>query len=237
MTRSLRQDTQPLFPISEQIKQKLQTDKDSDDPTLFAQALSSGPWRQIFPPGHAMISIFDEMEYVIRVIGFKRSTNQEWRIAHFAIVRMYPIVHRLLNLGLDPDPNDQWSIVQEASRLGILLFLGEIRRRCGVLGVSTKLYVIKLKVYMAGLGSTIDWTSANLLLLWIMFFGLLESWKMPEQNWYVESVHAVMARTTLRTWDSVVEKVKSFLWVDDIYDEKIEIFRSIVSTGSLEATF
>lgn len=230
MTRSLRQDNKPLFPLPEQTLRDAQNDQSADDFVFFAQTLHSAPWQQIFPPNHYMISTFDELQRAVEVTRLKTARNQQWRVVNFVIFRMYPIVHRLLSLGLVVSPNDKWSIVQEASRLGILLFLGEIRRQCGALGVSTKLYVTKLKFLMENLGTTVDWTSANLLLLWIMFFGLLESWELPEQDWYVESIHAVMVRTTLRSWDAVVERVKSFLWVDEIYDERIELFRDIVSS-------
>ncbi len=179
-----------------------------------------------------MISIFDELQRAIEVSRLKTARNQQWRVVNFVIFQIYPFVHQMLSMGLVANPNDRWSIVQEASRLGILLLLGEIRRQCGALGVATRLYVRKLKLFMESLGTTVDWTSANLLLLWIMFFGFLESWELPEQDWYVESIHAVMARTTLRSWDDVIERVKSFLWVDDIYDKRIEVFREIVSSGT-----
>lgn len=229
MTRSLRQDTKPQFPLPEQMIRSVQNDQSADEFVFFTQTHHPAPWRQIFPTNNPMITVFDEIQNTVEVAKMKAMRNQQWRVINFVIFRVYPTLHRLLSIGLDPHPGDQWSIVQEASRLGIVLFIGEIRRQCGALGVSTRLHVTKLKVFMEGLGSTIDWTSANALLLWIMFFGLLESWKLPEQDWYVDSMHAVMARTTLQSWDVVVEKVKSFLWFDDIYDEKVEQFRGIVS--------
>ncbi|CZR67426.1 uncharacterized protein PAC_17325 [Phialocephala subalpina] len=239
MTRSLRQDTKPQFPLPEEMLQAVQNDQSADDFVFFARTPYSAQWREIFPPNHPMMSVFDELQHAVEVAKLKAMRNQQWRIVNFVIFRMYPTIHRLLSMGLDPDPDDQWSIVQEASRLGILLFMGEIRRKCGALGVSTRLYITKLKVFMEGLGSTIDWTSANMLLLWVMFFALLESWKLPEQDWYVESMHAVMARTTLRSWDAVLERVKSFLWVDDIYDERVELFRGVISSAPtrIDTTF
>ncbi|KAF8859223.1 hypothetical protein BDZ45DRAFT_368044 [Acephala macrosclerotiorum] len=239
MTRSLRQDTKPQFPLPEQMIRNVQNDQSADDFVFFPQTHHPAPWRQIFPTKNPIVTVFDEIQNAAEVAKMKATRNQEWRVANFVIFRMYPTIHRLLSMGLDPELDDQWSILQEASRLGIMLFMGEIRRQCGDLGVSTRLHVTKLKVFMEGLGSTIDWASANILLLWIMFFGLLESWKLPEQDWYVESMHAVMARTTLQSWDAVVEKVKSFLWFDDIYDEKVEQFRGIASPGAIviEAIF
>ncbi|KUJ07837.1 uncharacterized protein LY89DRAFT_742603 [Mollisia scopiformis] len=226
MTRSLRQDTKPLFPLPKRML-SAQNDQSADDFVFFPQAPTSSPWKHIFPPDHPTVSAFDDLHHAVEIARLKTARKQQWRVVNFVIFRIYPIVHRLHSM--DVDPNNRWSIIQEASRLGISLFLGEMRRQCGALGVSTKLYVIKLKVFMEGLGSTIDWTSSNLLLLWIMFFGLLESWKLPEQDWYVESIYAIMARTTLRSWDDVVDGAKSFLWIDEIFDERIEIFRHIVS--------
>lgn len=207
---------------------RVQNDQSADDFVFFSPPLYSASWIQIFPAESPMISIFDELSHAIEVAKLKTRRNQQWRVVNFVIFRMYPALHRLLSIRLDPDSADHWSIIQEAARLGIILFIGELRRQCGALGVSTRLYVTKLKVFMEGLGSTIDWTSANILLLWSIFFGLLESWTLPEQDWYVESMHAIMARTSLQSWDAVVEKVKSFLWFDDIYDERVEIFRDLV---------
>ena len=57
------------------------------------------------------------------------------------------------------------SVQEEVCRLGIILFMGLIRRSCGKLGVSSTIYVRKLKALFLATQGEIDWTPYTQLLL------------------------------------------------------------------------
>lgn len=128
--------------------------------------------------------------------------------------------------------NDYWAIVQDASRLAIFFFLGELRRQCGALGVSTTLFLSKFKNHMMDFGATIDWQPCHPLLLWMLFFRILESWGLPEQDWYFETIVSVAKAMELGSWDAIVQEVKGFLWVEDIHDVKAAVVRQLLMAKS-----
>ncbi|KAL2068635.1 hypothetical protein VTL71DRAFT_14972 [Oculimacula yallundae] len=238
MTRICRQDTKPLFPVPKMfdITQEQQFGNQST-PELNA-AIATGPWTEIFPKEHPIIETFDNLNYAIRLAAAKAKHDQSWKVVNFVIRQMYPIVHKLMSLKVDNVPQDYWTIVQEATRLAIFFFLGQLRRECGALGVSTALFLSKFKHHMATLGTTIDWLPCRPLLLWMLFFGSLESLGTPEQDWYLETLVCVARRMDMKTWDTVVESVKDFLWVEDIYDSlTTTLFNIKMTFGKILSSF
>lgn len=223
MTKILKHDAKPIYPMPETLLDIQQQQFGLEFTTLDNEHTTEGPWKHIFPDGHLMIDVFDQLRSATELAHSKATKDQSWKVVNFVLTRMYPIVHRLMIFESEIDPSDYWGIIQEATRLGIFLFLGEIRRQCGALGVSTTLFVAKVKSFMSIMGDTIDWRPCHPLLLWILFFGTLESWGLPEQVWFVETVLSIAKSMDIRSWDGIVEAVKSFLWVDNIYDEKVEI--------------
>jgi hypothetical protein len=93
--------------------------------------------------------------------------------------------------------------------------------------VSTKVYVSKLKALLSDTDDHVDWTPFNLLRLWLLFFGMLESWQQPEASWYDDSVSKVAERLEIAPWDSIVTAVKSILWFEDIFDWRSRNFALI----------
>jgi hypothetical protein len=154
--------------------------------------------------------------------------NLPWRQVTFIIRWIDPVLHRLLSLDSNFNMNDSSSTIQEACRLGLILFLGEVRRKCGVMCVSTKIYVSKLKALLSDADEHMDWTPLNLLRLWLLFFGMLESRHHPEANWYAHSLSIVVKEMMISSWDNVVATVKKFLWFQDIFDSEVEMFRDDV---------
>ncbi|KAG4438503.1 hypothetical protein IFR05_006026 [Cadophora sp. M221] len=226
MTRICRQDTKPLFPVPKMfdITQEQQFGNPSINLPSIATSTSTRPWKDIFPASHPIIDTFDSLTSVIQLAALKATQDQSWKVVNFVIRRLYPIVHKLMDLKIEGAiVNDYWDIVQEASRLAIFFFLGELRRQCGALGVSTTLFLTKFKSHMIDFGSGIDWQPCHRLLLWMLFFGTLESWELPEQDWYVETIVRVAKAMGLGSWDAVVEEVKGFVWVEYIHDTKAAV--------------
>ncbi|KAH7306113.1 hypothetical protein BKA65DRAFT_601851 [Rhexocercosporidium sp. MPI-PUGE-AT-0058] len=224
MTRICQQDTKPLFPVPKMFDITQEQQFGSPSTPLPQIATSTRPWGAIFLAGHPIIDTFDSLDAIIQLSESKANQGQSWKVVNFVIRRLYPIVHRLMILkNIEGVPTGYWAIVQEASRLAIFFFLGELRRQCGALRVSTTLFLSKFKSHMTTVGASIDWEPCLPLLLWMLFFGTLESWGLPAQDWYVETIVSVAEAMKLGSWGAVVEKVKEFLWVENIYDTKAAI--------------
>ncbi|KAH9207786.1 hypothetical protein DL95DRAFT_415304 [Leptodontidium sp. 2 PMI_412] len=228
MTRICRQDTKPLFPVPKtfDITQEQQFGSPSTTLPYLTTSTPARPWNDIFPVGHPIIDTFENLNSVIQLAASKATQDKSWKVVNFVIRRLYPIVHKLMSLKIeDAIINDYWAIVQDASRLAIFFFLGELRRQCGALGVSTTLFLSNFKNHMMDFGATIDWQPCHPLLLWMLFFGILESWGLPEQDWYFETIVSVAKAMELGSWDAIVQEVKRFLWVEDIHDVKAAVVR------------
>ena len=127
---------------------------------------------------------------------------------------------------------DENSITKEACRLGIMLFLGEVRRRCGVQGVVTTVYTAKLKDLLEKSKGSMEWEPFNHLLLWLLFFGLLESQEDQEIDWYAGSICELTGGLTDSSWMGALATVKRFLWFDNVFEMKSKRIQDIVVTKS-----
>jgi hypothetical protein len=47
---------------------------------------------------------------------------------------------------------------------------------------------------------------------------------MPEEIWFLESLHSVAEEMGLDTWADIVKRVTSFLWMDDLFN--IQLMRT-----------
>lgn len=84
--------------------------------------------------------IFDEIVTALHDAKSKTRRNEIWIRVPFVSLWIDPISHKLLSMKADVYVDDAWSVIQEATRLGIHLFFGEIRRKCGALAVRTPLW-------------------------------------------------------------------------------------------------
>jgi hypothetical protein len=184
------------------------------------------PWKQIFPHGHSFNAIFADLTAAIAHSIFKTTRKELWRGVDFILYWLDPIMHKLLCLR-----SELTSPQEEMCRLGIILFMGPIRRNCGKLGVSSKVYVRKLKALFLATRDEIDWTPQTQLLLWTLFFGMLETWRLPEQGWYVSSLCLTAKGLGLNSWDEIIESVSNFLWMENIFESDLDRFQDIVVLG------
>ncbi len=222
MTKILKHDTKPIYPVPETLLDNQQQQFGLEYTVANTDRSIKGLWTYIFPDGHLMIDVFNDLLSATELAHRKAAAGQTWATVDFLLTRMYPII-KLIASKSQVELFDSWGIVQEASRLGVFLFLGEIRRRCGALGVSTTLFVAKLKSFMSIMGNTIDWHPCHPILLWILFFGTVESWGLSEQDWFLEEVLSVAKRMNILSWVEIAETVRRFLWIDNIYAAKVDL--------------
>lgn len=224
-----RRDVKPRVPIPEGL---LHACKAESPEELGFQAhafrTAAAPWRRLLLSENPLLHIFDEINSAIAHSRFKSMRNEKWKHADFVVYWIEPIMHKLLNIGSGSEEENPLTFRDAALRMGMCLFLGPIRRNCGKLGVSTRIYVIKLKSLLAESNNSRDrhGDMPKVLLLWILFFGLLESWKLPEEEWFIKATLETARGCGLRTWSGIVETVQSFLWMEDMFAIELERTRN-----------
>lgn len=157
----------------------------------------------------------------------KSARNENWIEVKFIVFWIDPIVHNLLGQGPATQPSNGSDMAQELTRIGLIIFLFKLRRVCGQLGVLTTFFVVKLKTFASTLAWKVLWNTSKPLLLWVLFFGMLESWGSPDEIWYVETTTMAAHWMGLRSWDATVRAVKEFPWLDGLFDAEFERFKGI----------
>jgi hypothetical protein len=223
-----RQDLKPRFPYPSKLLQEGVGIRNNDVKLSNLSIAYLLPWMQLYGGSQIMMTVFQDLRKAMEYAKFKAAQNRIWRQVAFVIHWIDPVIHTLLNMDPNFDHNDSSSVVQEACRLGLILFLGELRRKCGVMCVSTKVYLIKLKTLLSETNEHVEWDLCKPLRLFVLFFGMLESWKQPEAGWYAEAVSIEARGSRITSWEDIVAAAKSFLWFDDIFDSEIENFRNDV---------
>jgi hypothetical protein len=180
------------------------------------------PWYSILPQNDPFINVFDDISIAFQFARWKIMREERWLRIEYAAFYLDPILYRLLELRTSINIGVPWGKVQEACRLGVLLFCGEIRRRSGALSVSTLQQMRKLKGFLSDTGSDLILFAPPQLFTWVVFFGYFESWKQPECEWYVDYLARTVIRLNLAGWDLVVATIRTFLWLPEIYDEQLD---------------
>ncbi|KAH8815623.1 hypothetical protein F5884DRAFT_852089 [Xylogone sp. PMI_703] len=223
-------DIKPRFPqptrlLEEARKTVIVPPISPDDPSL-------SPWK-LLPLSPEISVVFDDLNRIIQHALSRSRQNQPWKHVNFIVLWIDPIMHGLLSMNSEIDLDDTPSIIQEACRIGIFLFLGEIRRKCGAVCLSNGIYVSKLKHLLTISEGRMNWAPFGNLCLWLLYFGMLESIQQSETEWYAKSINLVRKRLRIESWTYLVASVKGFLWFDDIFDPEIEKVREKTATALL----
>jgi len=224
----------PRFPLSEEIlrhhvKQELEEQQ-------FEQisAENSSSWGNLLSADSPLTEIFNSINIAITHAMLKESKNEKWKCIEYILYLVDPIMHKLLSLENEINGDTSESLLYSMGRLGICIFMGPIRRNCGKLGVSTKIYVKKMKDLLS------DPRNANVIkvprsfILWILFFGMLEAHGLQEEDWYLASLVKTAIGFRL-TWESLLKRVSGFLWIEGVFEKELEAARTRY-TAKLQAT-
>ena len=234
MSGASRQDLRPRFPYSPKALQVVQdlvgTCPDEHQPFRFSNPSRLQPRLHTFGDSQFLIEIAEDLAKAMKYAMLRAAQHQLWRQVNFIIYWIDPVLHRLLSVDVKVNKKDSSRVIHEAIRLGIILFLGEVRRKCGVMCVSTIVYLRKLKKLLSETDKHVDWALYKPIRLFLLFFGLVESWQQPEAKWYIEAVSSLAIESNVACWEDMIEAVKSFFWFEDIFDSEIERFRYDVMT-------
>jgi len=180
-------------------------------------------WLSSLPDNHPLNEALHDTRIAIEFTKYKEARNESWKNVKFLTYWVDPILHTLIGNSLPA--TDAGSVMQEATRLGLILFLCKMRHTSGQLGVESSLFVTKLRMLMLHGGLDVYLKSLEPTLLWIVVVGLLESRNKPESMWYVEMTVNLALEMDLGSWDAVVAVVKGVIWVEVVFDYELELCR------------
>ena len=132
-----------------------------------------------------------------------------------------PIIHQLLTVRPmhvnDLDPPSQGVIIEEACRLGLLLFLAEIRRRCGVQPTRTAVLTEKLAAHLRAHSSTFEECEYPLL-LWLLVMGATEVAADHEtRDFFLQNMRSVVCEYHIDGWEALLRILRGILWTDEVH--------------------
>ena len=216
------QSLKPRFPAP----RSLLPDIDSvsqKSPTSSLALKMSILWKQTFPTHLELINILDDLAKVILIMRAKSADGQLWQDSRFAVLWISPIVHRLLSLAPNVEPNETAGTIQECCRLGAILFLGELRRKFGLYPIYLGRHVHQLKRVLSKHWT--DWTPFGPLLLWVLVSGTIESSEGEERSWFVDSTAQVAHDLGLHSWKDIMAVLSKLLWLDEVFNVVCESFQ------------
>lgn len=153
-------------------------------PPAGAQQIST-TWRLLFPTCAPFLDIFDDTaRFGIHLASEEaRTSGHVYTDVVFAGNLIIGLVHRLLSARQAINIERPETLFQECTRLALLLFLAEIRRRFGLHPIDSRVHVQKLQNVLANY--TADWTALDPLRLWVVSMGVLEAVGDPDLGWLV----------------------------------------------------
>lgn len=137
-----------------------------------------------------------------------------FRNGEVAASNLLPLQHRLLSL-ISPNENELQRKVN-ILRLGCTLFMAEIRRLFGIMGILSGIHTEKLRRYMEE--QMRGWGSLEILRAWVLAMGAMES-RGDDRIWFFGELVKSKAELNVSSWDSLKEGFRQILWYDDVNDQ------------------
>jgi hypothetical protein len=136
------------------------------------------------------------------------------------------ILHQLLSIRpLRTSNQDQSSpdaFIEEACRLGLLLFLAEIRRRCGVQPTRTTVLTEKLAAHLRSRSITFQQRQRKPF-LWLLMVGAMEAFPIHgSRGYFLLNIRFMMDQLHIEGWGALVRILRGVLWSDEVYTTRAE---------------
>jgi hypothetical protein len=182
------------------------------------------------------ITIFDDIVFLTSLDCIFE--ERQLKLATMSGSWIEPIVFRLLDIRPLHRGIARENVIEEACRLGTLLFLAPVWRALGNSPVWTAVISRKLQIILSQ--HTTEWNELNPLLVWILYSAAVETADLTERSHFVVMLAMLMNSLQIQDWSGLLQVVKSVLWVDTvsargddlIQDEAMQIVGSVLS-GSI----
>ena len=123
----------------------------------------------------------------------------------------------------DLDPPSPRAILEEACRLGLLLFLAEIRRRCGVQPTRAATLTENFAAHLRAHSITFEEYEFPLL-LWLLMMGATE---MPADHetrgFFLQNMHSVVRKHHIEGWGELLRILRGVLWADEVHTARAKL--------------
>ena len=138
-----------------------------------------------------------------------------------------PIFYRLLRFRpLEQLGISNQSLIQEACRLGSLLYLAPVWRMFGVYPVRPQTFVGKFKDLLVT--HQISWLKLWKLQLWVLFMAAMEAYLVGETAWFVEEITDTLHEHGIKSWDEGLACIQEILWIETIFDGEISSLCQVI---------
>ena len=138
-----------------------------------------------------------------------------------AASNILPLQHRLLCLVTAAVDEGERKV--DILRLGCILFLAEVRRLFGIMGVRSSLHTRKLRQLLEQ--NEDSWETTALLKAWVLAMGAMESFK-DEREWFVAKLRVLKLELGFDTWEDLQRSLQDILWYDDVHNTLMRELRS-----------
>ncbi|KAH8898164.1 hypothetical protein GQ53DRAFT_837144 [Thozetella sp. PMI_491] len=207
-------DTPPAFPLPVQWLSFLHhspagvawcAGQDADGTLVTQQSLTDGG---------EMSRMYQELMLLTRRTFSRASVNTKSSVSTIAGAWVNPMVHVLLSwrpLELSAEPA---ALVQEAFRLGALLYLAPIWRHFGVAPVISDRLVRNLQNLLDD--PAIDRNENWKVILWALCVGACETQADDQVEWFAKTIVSMLREQRIQSWEDAMVHVRDVLWVDEV---------------------
>jgi hypothetical protein len=130
----------------------------------------------------------------------------------FAASNLLPFLHRLLTLSAKGPTTSQNH--HEILRLGCILFLAEIRRMFGIVGIISSTHTRKLRVLLES--QTKSWEELGVLRAWVLAIGAMESTRQ-NRAWFFGELQTEQTVLGFNTLEELEARFREVLWFDKVH--------------------
>ncbi|KAH8800358.1 hypothetical protein F5884DRAFT_863069 [Xylogone sp. PMI_703] len=164
-----------------------------------------------------MISAINELFGLIHLMASRRTTGGLKRDEVLLVARL---VHKLLSTRHDSTIINPKALMEEACRIGILLYLAGILHGFG-LHLSWDIYILKLKQTIKH-QHNLDLMKTKPIHLWLLIMGGIHAYKYEDRNWFASEVADRFVQLKYRSWDEMMTTVRKISWIEGAFQAECD---------------
>jgi hypothetical protein len=166
-----------------------------------------------------MMDIFTDLS--ILTITLKENSSAKFLFGDpdFPGFGLYPVMYKLLVIQARSEQDELKALVQEICRLGGMLIIAEVRRKCGVSPVVTKVQMKKLRNIFET--NPMIWDERLAFLrVWVLSLAGCVVSTDAERAKVVEAMIQSRIFVAFPQWDDIIEHISQMWWIDEIFSPK-----------------
>jgi hypothetical protein len=177
----------------------------------------SWSWNESFPEHSEIINIMNDIRSFTTYLQLevRRSQGGAYSRGELAASNILPIQHRLLNL-IVPDDDSSAQQKVEIMRIGCTLFIAEVRRLFGIMGVLSSIQTAKLRGLLEA--QSRGWERMKLLRAWALTMGAMES-RGEDRAWFFDELKKEKVGLGIGEWEGLQDGFREILWYEDVHDQ------------------